>query len=72
MPDCCGLEQPSIVQKTMVACTPSSPFAITKVHHAVWQNDVELYEQLIEMKRLESERREAARLAAESESDDYY
>ena len=39
---------------------------------AVWQNDVELYEQLIEMKRLESERLEAARLAeSESDDDDY-
>ena len=72
VPGCCGLEQPSIVQKTMVACTPSSPFAIIKVHHAVWQNDVELYEQLIEMKRLESERLEAARLAESESDDDYY
>ena len=51
----------------MVACTPSSPFAIIKVHHAVWQNDVELYEQLIEMKRLETEKLEQEKRAEEAQ-----
>ena len=57
VPECCGADHPSIVQKTMVASTPSSPFAVTKVHHAVYQNDVELYEQLLALKQAEDDKR---------------
>ena len=70
VPECCGLNQPSIVQKTMVACTPSSPFALTRVFHAVYQNDVQLYERLIELLKAEEDRLEAARLAALDASSD--
>jgi hypothetical protein len=55
VPSCCGSHKP-LVQMTMVACTPSSPHAITKVFMAVYKAEVALYERLMELKRREDDR----------------
>ncbi len=55
VPSCCGAHAP-LVQRVVVACTPSSPFAIKKVFHAVFSAEVELHDKLQEMKRVEDAR----------------
>jgi hypothetical protein len=55
VPSCCGAHAP-LVQRVVVACTPSSPFAIKKVFHAVFSAEVELHDKLQEMKRAEDAR----------------
>ena len=57
VPPICGSHAP-LVQKTVVSCTPSSPHAISKVFHAVYKAEVELYERLLEMKHAEDDRRQ--------------
>lgn len=63
VPDCCGAHAP-LVQRVVVACTPSSPHAITRVFHAVFSAEVEMYDTLQEMKHAEDARLEAGRLNA--------
>lgn len=59
VPKCCGIRAP-LVQRTVVACTPSSPHTISRVFLAVYKAEVELYDTLLAMKDAEDARLEGA------------